>query len=125
MAHLSVQAMPAYVRRVFRVFVVIAALTFAQIFWAIFVSDACSVRVNALVFFLLLACKVYYMLAEFMHVKYERRFFQYVIFLPLAIVVIWSIIAFCYEGNAGLDFRGKYNYDRPFVKHVPVDGARS
>lgn len=105
--------------RVVRVFLVLLGLTLAQVFWAIVVSDNFSTSTNAPIYIFLLMVKVYYMLAEFMHLRYEKKIFNLsMLVIPLA-VLVWFVVSFCLEGSAGQEFKQKYGYDsRPAQRHV-------
>ncbi|MEL7004483.1 MAG: cytochrome C oxidase subunit IV family protein [Bacteroidota bacterium] len=48
--------------------------------------------------------KAFYIVAEFMHLKYEVKVLIWSILIPL-IFVVWMLIAFLYEGGAIFDVR--------------------
>lgn len=103
----------SYSTKAFRIFLVILALTLVQILWAILLSDNFSTSANGIVYFLLLAGKVYYMLLDFMHLKHEKKFFNIALFSPTIVMIIWFIVSFCYEGGAGLKSQKDLGYRRP------------
>ena len=49
--------------------------------------------------------KAFFIIAEFMHLKYEKRILMISMGVPL-IFLVWAIIAFMYEGNAWFHMRG-------------------
>ncbi|MBL3655430.1 cytochrome C oxidase subunit IV family protein [Fulvivirga sediminis] len=48
--------------------------------------------------------KAFYIVSEFMHLKYETKSLIWSIIIPL-IFVVWMLIAFLYEGTAIFDVR--------------------
>ena len=48
--------------------------------------------------------KAFFIIPEFMHLKYEKRALILSLGVPI-IFIIWAIIAFLYEGNSWLDMR--------------------
>jgi cytochrome c oxidase subunit 4 len=48
--------------------------------------------------------KAFYIVGEFMHLKYEVKVLIWSILIPM-IFVVWMLIAFIYEGSAILDAR--------------------
>lgn len=48
--------------------------------------------------------KAFYIVAEFMHLKYEVKVLIWSILIPM-VFVIWMLIAFIYEGDAIYDVR--------------------
>lgn len=113
MSNLTTDNIQAYIIKSTRIFVIIAVLTFLQIAWAVFFSDDFSTSLNGIVYFLLLSGKVYYMLLEFMHLKHEKKFFNIALFSPAAIMLVWFVVSFCYEGGAGLQSQKDLGYRRP------------
>lgn len=113
----------SYSARALRIFLVIFMLTVAQVLWAVLLSDNFSTSANGIVYFILLAGKVYYMLLEFMHLKHEKKFFNIALFSPTILMIIWFVVSFCYEGGAGLRSQKNLGYRRPdtFPKEMKLD----
>jgi cytochrome c oxidase subunit 4 len=65
--------------------------------------------------------KAYFIVNEFMHVRYEVSGLAMSILLPL-ILLIWAIIAFLYEGNAWKENRNviqeRDNLEAPGVREI-------
>ena len=55
-------------------------------------------------FVILTFIKTYYIVGEFMHLKYETNILIKTIIIPTAFIV-WLIVALLYEGNAVLEMR--------------------
>lgn len=51
------------------------------------------------IFVLMTIVKAFYIVAEFMHLKYEVKVLIWSILIPM-VFVIWMLIAFIYEGSA-------------------------
>jgi cytochrome c oxidase subunit IV len=49
--------------------------------------------------------KAFFIIGEFMHLKYEKRVLMISLAVPL-IFLVWAIIAFLYEANAWHNMRG-------------------
>ncbi len=48
--------------------------------------------------------KAFYIVAEFMHLKYEMKVLIWSILIPM-VFVVWMLIAFIYEGDAIYEVR--------------------
>lgn len=57
------------------------------------------VAISALLIIVLSAYKAYYIIYEFMHMRYEVKGLAYSVLLPTALL-IWALIAFFQEGNS-------------------------
>ncbi len=55
--------------------------------------------------------KAYFIVFEFMHMRYEVRGLALSILLP-TLLLVWAIIAFMQEGNAWKNNREKKNYEK-------------
>lgn len=51
--------------------------------------------------------KAFFIVGEFMHLKYEKRAFAISLGVPL-VFLVWAIIAFAVEGTAWLDMKTPY-----------------
>ena len=56
------------------------------------------------VFILLTLVKAAYIVAEFMHLKYEHKVLMWSILIP-TVFIVWMMVAFIYEGDALLELR--------------------
>ena len=56
------------------------------------------------IFVLMTIVKAFYIVAEFMHLKYEVKVLVWSILIP-TVFIIWMLIAFIYEGVAIYDIR--------------------
>ncbi|MEM6524999.1 MAG: cytochrome C oxidase subunit IV family protein [Bacteroidota bacterium] len=56
------------------------------------------------IFVLMTIVKAFYIVAEFMHLKYEVKVLIWSILIP-TVFIIWMLIAFIYEGAAIYDIR--------------------
>ena len=77
-------------------FVTLFEIAAALIHWK-FMEDSPRWWLNSL-FIILSAAKAYYIMSEFMHLKYEKRAFMLTLGVPLAFLV-WAIIALAVEGH--------------------------
>lgn len=84
------------VRKLVRVAIILAIVTGIEFFIAFVFPDG-AVKIS--LFIALTLVKAFYIVAEFMHLKYEVKVLIYSIVLPM-IFVVWLIIALIYEGGA-------------------------
>jgi cytochrome c oxidase subunit IV len=62
-------------------------------------------RIILNLFFIIMSLiKAFYIVAVFMHMKYERKAMQLTVLLP-TLFLVWAIIAFLWEGGAWLENR--------------------
>ena len=73
------------------------------LWWYYNMGDANKIVINSLMIIMSLL-KAYFIVAEFMHVKYETRALAITILAP-TMFLIWFIIAFLWEGGAWLNLR--------------------
>ena len=71
-------------------------------FLVAFTMDSGPLRTS--IFIGLTIVKAYYIVSEFMHLKYEAKMLIWSIMIPL-MFIIWLIIALIYEGGAVYDVR--------------------
>lgn len=98
MAHLTKEES---VKRVWRVCGILAVVTAVEIFAALahynWFHDSPRMLLNIL-FIVLSAAKAFYIMSEFMHLKYELKPMTITILAPFSFL-IWGIIAFLWEGK--------------------------
>ena len=91
----------AKVRKLVRVAVILFIVTAIEFFFA-FTMDAGPLRTS--IFIALTIVKAFYIVSEFMHLKYEVKVLIWSILIPM-IFVVWLIIALIYEGGAVYEIR--------------------
>ncbi|MCH7514962.1 MAG: cytochrome C oxidase subunit IV family protein [Bacteroidetes bacterium] len=89
------------VRRIVRVAVILGIVTTFE-FVVAFNMHSGPLRTS--IFILMTIVKAFYIVSEFMHLKYEKKVLIWTIMIP-TIFVIWLIIALIYEGGAIYDSR--------------------
>ncbi len=91
----------AKVRNIVRVAIILGIVTVIE-FIVAFNMAAGPLRVS--IFVLMTIVKAFYIVSEFMHLKYEQKVLIWSIMVP-TMFVIWLIIALIYEGGAIFDVR--------------------
>ena len=91
----------AKVRKLVRVAVILFIVTAIEFLFA-FTMEAGPLRTS--IFIGLTIVKAFYIVSEFMHLKYEVKVLIWSILIPM-IFVVWLIIALIYEGGAVYDVR--------------------
>ena len=86
----------AKVRQILRVALILAAVTAFE-FLIAFVMPGGVLKVS--IFIALTIVKAFYIVAEFMHLKYEVKVLIYSVVIPM-IFVLWLIVALIYEGGS-------------------------
>ncbi len=89
------------VRQIVRVAVILGIVTFFE-FIVAFNMDSGPLRTS--IFILMTIVKAFYIVSEFMHLKYEKKVLIWSIMIP-TIFVMWLIIALIYEGGAIYNIR--------------------
>ena len=82
-------------KAIWRTFIILVAITAVEFLFA-FTMDAGTLR-NA-IFIILTILKAFYIVAEFMHLKHEKKALIWSILLPMALVV-WLMVALISEGS--------------------------
>jgi cytochrome c oxidase subunit IV len=100
------------IKSVWRVCYVLAIVTGIEIAAALsyyyFWDDLPRIFLN-LFFIIMSAVKVYYIMGEFMHLRYELKPMTISIMAPFSFL-IWGIIAFLWEGSYYLSVKEFWNY---------------
>ena len=111
MAHLDDATYKKQVSAVWRATFIMAVITILEVGIALFVHynypEFPRMALN-LMFILMSLAKAYFIIAEFMHVKYETRALALTIMGP-TFFLIWFLIAFLWEGSAWLEYREMWN----------------
>ncbi len=84
------------VRQIWRVAIILGFVTGIE-FVIAFTMDSGVLRTS--IFVGLTIVKAFYIVSEFMHLKYERKVLIWTILIP-TVFVIWLIISLIYEGGA-------------------------
>ena len=95
------------IQMVYRICLLLAVVTIAEIGMALLHFYDITVYPKLwldIAFIILSAVKAYYIMSEFMHLKYELKAMQLTILLPFFFLV-WGIIAFLWEGNSWLNMQ--------------------
>lgn len=112
-------------KSVIRVTVILTIITIIEIIWGMNVShhvaNAGFKWVNAVFFLTFTFIKAGYIVAEFMHLKYEVKNMILSITIPL-LLFIWFVVAFCWDGDSWKNLRERYNgkpaaVEAPAAKH--------
>ena len=91
----------AKVRKLLRVALILFIVTAIEFVFA-FTMESGPLRTS--IFISLTIVKAFYIVSEFMHLKYEVKVLIWSIIIPM-IFVVWLIIALIYEGGAVYDVR--------------------
>ncbi len=98
-------------KKVWRVCWILAGVTLIEISAALiqynYFKEAPKLPLNIL-FIILSAAKAYFIMSEFMHLKYELKAMAISILAPF-LFLIWGIIAFLWEGNYWLSSKEFWN----------------
>jgi cytochrome c oxidase subunit IV len=86
----------AKIRKLIRVALILAGVTAFE-FLIAFTMQSGWLKVS--IFIALTLVKAFYIVAEFMHLKYEVKVLIYSIVIPM-IFVLWLIVALIYEGGS-------------------------
>ena len=101
-----VQVQPADKNKIKKIWLtagILAAITIVEFIIA-FTIPLSMETLRIAIFVGLTIVKAFYIVAEFMHLKYEMKALIWSILIPL-IFVVWMLIAFLYEGMAIFDVR--------------------
>lgn len=83
---------------------IMAVVTVVEVAMALVWPEGWSRGVLNLLFILMSAMKAFFIVGEFMHLKYEVRALALSILMPL-LFLVWAIIAFGLEGESWLNLR--------------------
>lgn len=95
----EIQVVPADKEKIKKIWVtagILAVLTAIEFLFA-FTMDAGTLRTS--IFIGLTIVKAFYIVGEFMHLKYEVKVLIWSILIPM-IFVAWMLVAFIYEGSS-------------------------
>lgn len=102
--HLDIQQYKSQVNAVWRATLYLSIITIIEVVMA-YIYPKSMPRLLLNVFFIFASgLKAYFIVAEFMHVRYETRALAISILAPTGFLV-WFLIAFLWEGSAWLHLR--------------------
>jgi cytochrome c oxidase subunit IV len=94
--------------RIWRVFWILLAITLVEVVWGMKVSHHIEYKwVNAVFFLSMTFVKAGYIVAEFMHLRYEITNMIRSVLIPL-LLFIWFVVAFCLDGDSWLNLKDRY-----------------
>lgn len=102
--HLSDEAYKRQKAAVWRATIIMAVVTVLEVTAALNWPDGWPRMLLNLLFILMSAVKAFFIIGEFMHLKYEVRALIISIIAP-CFFLIWFIIAFMWEGSSWLHLR--------------------
>jgi len=94
----------SHVSSVWRVTGILAVVTIVEVVGALIYPESMPRIILNLFFIIMSLIKAFYIVAVFMHMKYERKAMQLTVLLP-TLFLVWAIIAFLWEGEAWLENR--------------------
>lgn len=93
---------------IWKIFWILLAITMVEVVWGMKISHHISYKwVNALFFLSMTFVKAGYIVAEFMHLRYELKNMLRSVLIPL-LLFIWFVVAFCVDGSSWWTLRDKY-----------------
>lgn len=115
-------------KRIWTVFWILLAITLVEVVWGMKVSHHISEKwINALFFLSMTFVKAGYIVAEFMHLRYEIKTLIRSVLIPL-LLFIWFVVAFCMDGASWWSLRDQYlpgdkyeNSKAPKVEPAPAE----
>ncbi len=104
MSHLSTEQYQNQVKAVWRATVWLAFLTIIEVGGALLYPEEAPVIILNIFFIVATLLKAFFIVGEFMHLKYEFRALVITVLSPM-FFLIWFIIAFLWEGAHWLNLR--------------------
>ena len=93
---------PAKIRKIWVTAGILGVITAIEFIIA-FVMDASTAK--TVIFILLTFVKCFYIVGEFMHLKYEVKLLVYLVVIPAVIFVSWFVLSQLAEGSSVYDTR--------------------
>ncbi|MDX2002962.1 MAG: cytochrome C oxidase subunit IV family protein [Chitinophagales bacterium] len=106
--HLSEEAYKSGVKAVWRATAILAVVTIVEVAAALYLGDTLGKAVLNLLFILMSGIKAFFIVAEFMHLRYEMRALIISILAP-TFFFVWFIIAFMMDGASWGSLRALWN----------------
>lgn len=102
--HLDDAAYNAQKKAVYKSTIILAVVTVTEVGMAILWPEGWSRLVLNLLFIFMSSMKAFFIMGEFMHLKYETRALTLSILVPF-LFLVWAIIAFMMEGESWLNLK--------------------
>lgn len=102
--HLTDEQYSSQKKAVWRATLIMAVVTVLEVALAILLGDVLPLILINLMFIFMSVMKAFFIMGEFMHLKYETRALTMSILVPF-LFLVWAIIAFAMEGTSWLDMR--------------------
>lgn len=99
--HLTEEQYQSQVRAVWKATLYLGIITIVEVAIALIFGEKWPKLVLNSLFIIMSLWKAFYIIGEFMHIKYEKRTFALSLGLPLSFL-IWGIIAFMWDGTEWL-----------------------
>lgn len=109
-------------KAIWRTFWILLVITCIELIIGMFIAPnfpSIKILFNILYIFLTLI-KAFYIVAEFMHLRYELRNLLMTIIVPL-FLFLWFIAAFLWDGNSFRDLRNTYDPYKREQNHSKVE----
>lgn len=97
------------VSAVWKATIIMAVVTVVEVGMALVWPEAWSRGILNLLFILMSVMKAFFIVGEFMHLKYEVRAMAMSVLMPL-LFLVWAIIAFGMEGESWLNLRTVWGF---------------
>jgi cytochrome c oxidase subunit IV len=98
-SHLSDEEYKSGVSAVWRATAILAIVTVVEVIVALTLGSHLPKLIMNSFYVLASLAKAFFIVGEFMHLKYEKRAFMLSLGVPL-VFLVWAIIAFAMEGHA-------------------------
>ncbi|MCH8904946.1 MAG: cytochrome C oxidase subunit IV family protein [Bacteroidetes bacterium] len=95
-------------RGIWIVFTILLVVTVSEVFLALWWPGSWPALVLNFIFIIMTFTKAFYIISEFMHLKYEVKNLIVSLIVPMTLF-IWFIIAFLADGNSWLIYRLSVN----------------
>ena len=86
-------------QKALRIIIILAVVTLIELFLAFVWPESVSRTLLNAIFFILTFIKAFFIVAEFMHLKYEVKSLIWAVLAPMAFIV-WLLVALWVEGEA-------------------------
>ncbi len=117
--HLSDAEYKSQVRAVWKATLWLSIITIVEVVAALIWPESAPKMPLNIFFILASLLKAYFIVGEFMHVKYETRALAITILAP-TIFLVWFVIAFLWEGGEWLNLREYWGVIDPNAVHAPT-----
>lgn len=111
-------------KAIWRTFWLLLGITCVELIVGMFIAPHFPERkiMFNILYIILTGAKAFYIIAEFMHLKYEIKNLIMTIGIP-ALLFVWFIAAFLWDGGSYLHLRNKYDAHHAEDSRKPVSGS--